>query len=112
MSYEENLYENFSDAFGIIHALARHMEENRRIDTDDISDAQIFRGRKNEIVAKMELVIDENFGGDAGVFRKRLLEQAAKTLFLHAGSKDMDQLLLLEVETWLDAELIESAKLY
>ena len=112
MPFEADFFDNFSDAFGVLHALVRHMEENRRIDTDDIKDERFFRGRKNIIVAKIEQVIDENFGGDVGAFRIRLLEQVAKTFMGHAGEKDMDKLLILEIETWLDAELKESAKLY
>ena len=93
------------DSLGIIHALALHMEDNRRVDTDDVDDERLFRGRKNEIVAKMELVVDENFGGDAKVFRIQMLMQVAKA----AAEGDAP---VLALENWFDKELEESGKLY
>jgi hypothetical protein len=93
------------DTLGILHALALHMEDNRRDDTDDIDDERLFLGRKNEIVTKMELVLDENFGGDAKAFRLQMLMQVAKATF-HGDNP------ILELETWFDKELEESAKLY
>jgi hypothetical protein len=81
------------------------METGRRIDTDDIVDETLFRGRMNEIVAKMELVVDENFGGDARAFRIQMLMQIAKAAF--EGSDP-----IIGLEHWFDVELKESAKLY
>lgn len=102
----EGEFENpHNDTLGVLHALALHMENGRRSDTDDIEDAQLFNGRKNEIVAKMELVVDENFGGDAKSFRKRMLVEVAKATYLGDNA-------ILAIENWLDVELKESAKLY
>jgi hypothetical protein len=95
----------FEDSLGVLHALARHMETGRRIDTDDIDDERLFSGRKNEIVAKMELVVDENFGGDAKAFRMQMLMQIAKATL--EGDNPV-----LALENWFDLELKESAKLY
>ena len=93
------------DTLGVLHALAHHMEDHKRDNTDDINDERFFRGRKNEIVAKMELVLDENFGGDAKAFRLQMLMQVAKASF---NGDDP----LLELENWFDIELKASATLY
>lgn len=93
------------DTLGVIHALALHMENGRRVDTDDIEDSRLFNGRKNEIVAKMELVVDENFGGDAKGFRERMLTVVARATY-EADNP------IIAIEHWLDVELKESAKLY
>ncbi len=97
--------EPYTDTLGVIHALALHMEQNRRIDTDDIEDVRLFRGRKNIIVAKMEQVVDENFGGDSKAFRIRMLVAVAC-----AGYENDDP--VIAIESWLDEELKESGKLY
>jgi hypothetical protein len=97
--------EPHDDTLGIFHALALHMEDNRRIDTDDIEDARLFNGRRNDIITKMELVLDENFGGDAKSFRVRML-----TVIAHAAFEGDNP--VLAIEHWLDCEIKASNLLY
>ena len=59
----------------------------------------------NPIVAKMEMVIDENFGGDSNAFHFRLLEILATTAF--EGDDPV-----MAIDNWLNIEWKESGKLY
>jgi hypothetical protein len=91
------------DDLGIIHALATHMRNGNSL--DELIDERLFDGRKNTIVAKMEMVVDENFGGDTAAFHNRMLTVIATATF--EGDDPV-----LAIESWLDVEWKASGQLY
>jgi hypothetical protein len=95
--------EMYADKLGIIHALAAHLAQGGQ--TDEVADHNIFAGMINVIVAKMEIVIDENFGGDTTAFHTRLLQ----VIFTAAFEGDDP---VKAIDNWLGIEWKESAKLY
>ncbi len=92
-----------ADWLGIVIALVQHMEEGHCC--DELNDVRLFRGPVNRIIGKIQLVIDENFGGDISAFKRMLMEQLFKAC-------SEDDPCLLAIENWLDVEWKESAKLY
>lgn len=93
----------YADKLGIIHALVAHLANGGQ--TDDIEDHKIFSGMINVIVAKMEMVIDENFGGDPAAFHIRFL-QVIFTATLEGDNP------IIAIDHWLGIEWNESGKLY
>lgn len=93
----------YADKLGIINALAVYLAQGGQ--TDDIADHLIFSGVINRIVTKMELVIDENFGGDSVAFHRQLL-----TTILFASLEGKDP--VTAINKWLDIQWHESGKLY
>jgi protein tyrosine/serine phosphatase len=91
------------DWLGIVIALVQHMEEGNCC--DDINDERLFQGPVNRIIGKIQIVIDENFGGNVKDFKSMLFLQLFKAI-----TEDDHQ--LLAIENWLDTEWKESAKLY
>lgn len=99
MSSEDPL----SNDLGIIHALVVHMKNGN--DPDDLIDERLFEGRKNVILAKIQIVADENFGGDWDAFHTRML-----TVIATAAFEDDD--VINAIEHWLDVEWKTSGRLY
>lgn len=93
----------FSDKLGIIHALAAHLASGENI--DEVADERVFDGIINPIAAKIEMVTDENFGGDSNAFHTKLLEVIATAVF---AGKDP----VIEIDLWLNAEWEKSGRLY
>lgn len=91
------------DPFGIYIALIGHKLGGG--DCDALTDPRLFPGRLNDIWAKTELAVDENFGGNWTDFLLMVLGRAC------AATLEED-VKLLAIEHWLDVELKESAKLY
>jgi hypothetical protein len=96
-------YDLYHDKLGIIHALAVHLAIGQ--ETDEVSDERVFKGMINPIVAKMEMVIDENFGGDSNAFHIRLLEVIATATF--EGDNPV-----IAIDNWLNVEWEASGRLY
>ncbi len=93
----------FADKLGLVHALAIHLAAGKQ--TDDVNDERVFHGMINPIVAKMEMVIDENFGGDANAFHLRLLSVIA----VATATGDNP---IIAIDHWLDVEWKASGQLY
>ncbi len=72
---------------------------------DEIPDERLFPGQILRILSKIELTVDENFGGDISTFHLRMLMRIA------VATLEQDDP-LLAIEHWLDVELKESEKLY
>lgn len=92
-----------TEDLGIIHALVVHLKDGN--DPDELEDERLFAGRKNEILAKIEMVADENFGGDWTAFHTRMLTVIATAAL--KGENAIDA-----IEDWLDAEWETSGRLY
>ena len=99
----DSSHDPHNDTLGIISALAFHLCENES--TDSITDDRLFNGRKNEIIAKLEVARDENFGGDGVALYTRLLTVIATATF--EGDNPV-----LAIEHWLDTEWNASGHLY
>ena len=99
---DENLHSRV-DYLALVIALVQHIEEGNCC--DDINDARLFRGPVNRIISKVQLVIDENFGGDSSAFKRVLFEK----LFYACVDNGPH---LQAIENWLDKEWKESAELY
>lgn len=93
----------FNDKLGIIHAWAAHMAAGNCI--DEVPDERVFAGELNSIAGKMQIVIDENFGGDANTFHTQLLQHI---LVATVAGED----LVSAIDRWLDQSWIESGRLY
>ena len=92
-----------TDWLGVLNALVQHMKEGHCC--DNLNDEKIFKGPVNRLVGKIQMVVDENFGGDYEAFHRIMLIQIVKACY------ECDEV-LLAIENWLDAEWQESAKLY
>ena len=99
---DENLHSRI-DYLAVVIALVQHIEEGNCC--DDLDDARLFRGPVNRIISKIQLVIDENFGGDSKAFKQVLFEK----LFFACVENNTH---LLAIENWLNNEWKESANLY
>lgn len=93
----------FVDELGIIHALVMHMEAGH--DCDELKDEAIFTPFVEHIQALMEIVIDENFGGDVKAFHIMMLRKIAESTF--TGEDPLTALV-----NWLKDGWEASGKLY
>lgn len=93
----------YTDTLGLVNALVMHMRN--RQDPDDLPDERLFRGPINRILAKTQMVIDENFGGDVDAFHTQMLTRMAVAAFENDNE-------IIAIEHWLDVEWKASAKLY
>ena len=91
------------DPFGIFIGLIVHKMSNG--DCDELTNPRLFPRRLNEIWAKVELAVDENFGGNWTDFFMAVLTREDVVVIERKE-------LMIEIERWLNQLLLASAELY
>lgn len=87
----------------LVMAHVQHMREGNCC--DNLESEHLFPRHTLRILGSIQLVIDENFGGDVNLFFIKMLEVIAR-------SSCRGEEPLIGIERWLNDELIQSGKLY